>query len=98
VSREDLTKHYRTDASKMLDLVVHLPDQVEKAWRMMKSFKAPRMSVKSPVVLCGMGGSAIGGMLLRDLIQHDAHIPLHFESTYALPAFVDGTTPVVCVS
>jgi len=30
MSREDITKHYRIDVSKMLDLVVHLPDQVEK--------------------------------------------------------------------
>jgi glucose/mannose-6-phosphate isomerase len=98
MSREDLTRHYRIDVSKMLDLVLHLPDHVENAWRMMKSFKAPRMSVRAPVILCGMGGSAIGGMLLRDMIQHDARVPLFFESTYALPEFADHTTPVVCVS
>jgi glucose/mannose-6-phosphate isomerase len=98
MSREDLAKHYRTDVSKMLDLVVHFPDQVEKAWRAMKSFEAPRVSSSAPVIICGMGGSAIGGMLLRDMIQHDARVPLHFESTYALPAFADHTTPVICVS
>ena len=98
MSREDLTRHYRVDAGKMLDLVVGLPGQVEETWRMMKSFKAPRVGARAPVIICGMGGSAIGGMLLRDMIQHDARVPLYLESTYALPEFADRTTPVVCVS
>jgi glucose/mannose-6-phosphate isomerase len=98
MSHEDLTRHYRVDVSKMLDLVIHLPDQVEEAWRMMKTFKAPAVRRTAPVIICGMGGSAIGGMLLRDLIQYDAPVPLYLESTYALPAFADKSTPVICVS
>jgi glucose/mannose-6-phosphate isomerase len=98
MSREDLARHYRIDVSRMLDLVLHLPDQFEDAWRMAKSFKAPDVGSNGPIVICGMGGSAIGGMFLRDLIHHDARIPLHFESTYALPEFVGPSTPVVCVS
>ena len=45
-----------------------------------------------------MGGSAIGGKLLLDLIRHDAAVPIILESSYALPAFADASTPVVCVS
>jgi len=98
MSREDFTRHYRVDASKMLDLVMHLPDQVEHAWRSMKTFKPPAIGAKAPLILCGMGGSAIGGALLRDMIQHDARVPLFLESTYQLPEFADRTTPVVCIS
>lgn len=98
MSNEDYTRHYRVDAEKMLDLVMHLPDQVADAWKGMKSFKPPTMGVKAPVILCGMGGSAIGGALLRDMIQHDARVPLFLESTYQLPEFADRTTPVVCIS
>jgi glucose/mannose-6-phosphate isomerase len=98
MSQEDFNRHYRVDASKMLDLVIHLPDQIEEAWRALKKFRAPAVRGKAPVILCGMGGSAIGAQLLRDLIQHAAAVPLYLESTYALPTFADKSTPVVCIS
>jgi len=98
MSHEDLTRHYHIDVSRMLDLAVHLPDQVEEAWRAVKTVKTPSVRGKAPVILCGMGGSAIGARLLRDMIQHDAPVPLFLESTYALPAFADKSTPVVCIS
>lgn len=98
MSHEDLTRHYRVDTGKMLDLVINLPDQIEETWRAMKTFKPPAMKGTAPLIVCGMGGSAIGGMLLRDLIQHDARVPIYLESTYALPAFADRSTPVICVS
>jgi glucose/mannose-6-phosphate isomerase len=98
MSQEDLIRHYKIDESKMLDLVTHLPDQIEQAWAMMKTFKAPPITGRGPVIICGMGGSAIGGKLLRDMIQQDARVPLYLESRYALPEFADRTTPVVCAS
>jgi glucose/mannose-6-phosphate isomerase len=98
MSQEDLTRHYRVDASKMLDLALALPDHVEEVWRMMRSFKAAPPRRKGPVILCGMGGSAIGGRLLLDLIRSEAGTPIVLESGYTLPAYADSTTPVVCIS
>lgn len=98
MSQEDLLRHYRVDAGRMLDRVAGLPDQIEDAWRMMKTFKAPAPRGKGPVIVCGMGGSAIGGRLLRDLIRHESPVPVVLESTYALPGFAGKATPVVCVS
>jgi glucose/mannose-6-phosphate isomerase len=98
MSQEDFARHYRVDTLKMLDLVMHLPDQVEEAWRTVKDFKVSAVRGKAPIIVCGMGGSSIGGRLLGDMIRSEATVPLHFESTHALPAFADKSTPVVCVS
>jgi glucose/mannose-6-phosphate isomerase len=98
MSQEDFEKHYRVDTGKMLDLVMHLPDQIEEGWRAAKAFKAPALRGRGPVILCGMGGSSIGGRLLGDLIRPQAAVPLCFESAHVLPAFADSSTPVVCVS
>jgi glucose/mannose-6-phosphate isomerase len=98
MSKEDLLRHYRTDASRMLDRVAQLPDQVEQAWRMMKLFRAPAVRGKGALIVCGMGGSAIGGKLLRDMIRQESPLPVVLESTYVLPAFAGKSTPVVCVS
>jgi glucose/mannose-6-phosphate isomerase len=98
MSHEDLARHYRVDASKMLDLAMRVPGHVEEAWRMMKSFKVFPARRKGPVIICGMGGSAIGGKLLLDLIRSDDAVPIVLESGYVLPAFADASTPVVCIS
>lgn len=98
MSEEDLLRHYRVDVGRMLDLVAGLPGQIEQAWKSMRGFTPPAVRGKGPLIVCGMGGSAIGGKLLRDLVRHESPVPIHLESTYALPAFAGRSTPTVCVS
>jgi len=50
------------------------------------------------VVVCGMGGSAISGDLLKDLLRDDLNIPLQVSREYRLPSYVDKKTLVFCVS
>ena len=49
------------------------------------------------VVFSGMGGSAIGGDLVRDLLGPELEVPLLVNRSYSLP-FVDSTTLVVLCS
>jgi glucose/mannose-6-phosphate isomerase len=49
------------------------------------------------ILLCGMGGSAIAGDLLRPLL-HDAGLHLTVWRDYGLPGWVDGETLVVASS
>ena len=50
------------------------------------------------VVLAGMGGSAMGGDLVRGLIQDRLSVPMIISRDYLLPAFVDGRTLVILSS
>ena len=49
------------------------------------------------IVVAGMGGSAIGGLLLRDWLL-DSETPLHVSAGYHLPGFADDQTLVIAVS
>jgi len=50
------------------------------------------------VVVAGVGGSAIGGHLLRDWLLSDCPVSIHVSRGYHLPRFVDGGTLVFAVS
>ncbi|MDX1440139.1 MAG: bifunctional phosphoglucose/phosphomannose isomerase, partial [Rubricoccaceae bacterium] len=50
------------------------------------------------LVICGMGGSAIGGDLVRTLVEPESQIPILINRSYLLPAWVDDRTLVVVSS
>ncbi len=91
-------RHYGIDAEKMLDKVLGLPDQMAEAWGLADELAECMPAGAQTLIVCGMGGSAIGGQLLRDLIAEDSDVSVHIERGYTLPAFVGKDTPVVCVS
>ena len=50
------------------------------------------------VVLAGMGGSAVGGELLRGIIAGECPVPVTRVRGFGVPSFVGPGTLVVCVS
>lgn len=98
MSEEDLARHYRVDENRMLDTVLGFPDQAEDAWEKAGGVKTPKRGKSAPLIVCGMGGSAIGGRLLQDFMYQDSAAPLHIETGYTLPGFAGRETPVICIS
>jgi len=86
------------DGSDMLGNILALPDQMREAWDGSWDFSIPRPLTGSPLVICGMGGSAIGAILIRDLISKDSDFYMHVERGYLLPAYVGKDSTVICVS
>lgn len=75
------------------------PEQVREAIAIGTS--APlRLPVKRirQIVLCGMGGSAIGGDLLRSYSAGELGLPFLINRAYTLPAFVGPDTLVIVAS
>lgn len=50
------------------------------------------------VLVCGLGGSGIGGTNVQKLLESTLKIPLLTNKGYHLPAFVDPSTLVICCS
>lgn len=66
---------------------------------MASEFKLPRdYSDINKVVILGMGGSAIGGDLVSNLVVSEAKLPIVVHRDYDLPAFVDDKTLVIASS
>lgn len=76
-----------------------LPQQCRAAWGKATKFKMPKdYSNIDKVVILGMGGSAIGGDLVRSLFSSKKKPIIFVNREYDLPAFVDDKTLVIASS
>ncbi|MBL4669017.1 MAG: bifunctional phosphoglucose/phosphomannose isomerase [Flavobacteriales bacterium] len=50
------------------------------------------------VLICGLGGSGIGGSIISQIVAQDANCPITINKDYKIPAFVNENTLVVCCS
>ncbi|MFN0275765.1 MAG: bifunctional phosphoglucose/phosphomannose isomerase [Chitinophagales bacterium] len=50
------------------------------------------------IILSGMGGSGIGGAIVKEYLQQTLLIPVTINNDYNLPAFAGRTTLVICSS
>jgi glucose/mannose-6-phosphate isomerase len=83
------------DKSNMLGVLLDFPRQLKEAWEIGKATRLPTdpSGVKN-IVLAGMGGSAIGGDLLRSCLAKELRIPLIVNRHYFLPSSVNEATLV----
>jgi glucose/mannose-6-phosphate isomerase len=96
----DNTSDYRQfDKLGMLEHLHAFPDQCQKAWKEVLRFELPHLHTKiSNVVIAGMGGSAIGGDIVRRLAMAESKSPVWVHRDYGLPAFVDESSLVIASS
>lgn len=93
-----LEEIHRIDPDGMYKCILDFPKQVEEAFKIGKTFANPvKPRGLTSIVLTGLGGSAIGGDLLRAYLADDLHIPITVNRHYTLPEFV-GTNTLVIVS
>lgn len=50
------------------------------------------------VLICGLGGSGIGGTIIAQVIAQDANCPVTINKDYKIPNFVNQNTLVICCS
>ena len=84
------------DSDHMLERVGELPHQCATAWEEARqlAFPAPFGAVDH-LVIVGMGGSAIGGALLQDLVSDHCDASITLVRGYELPSFVAGENALV---
>jgi glucose/mannose-6-phosphate isomerase len=85
------------DASDMRSTIAGLPEQLREGSRIGVAV-GRRLGSPSAVLLAGVGGSALGGELLRGLISADCPVPVTRVRGFGIPAWAGPGTLVVCVS
>ncbi len=86
------------DTGSMLDDVLNQGHQLQDAlWRVESAGIAP-VDAPGGLVVCGMGGSAIGADLARGAIGDRARRPLFTARDYEPPSWVGEDTLVLCSS
>jgi glucose/mannose-6-phosphate isomerase len=90
---------YAVDRSDMHGLLRNFPNQVREAISIGTSARV-RLHTHGveQIVVCGLGGSAIGGDLLRSYLAGELTVPLLVNRTYTLPKFVGRNTLVIVSS
>ncbi|HHY70901.1 MAG TPA: bifunctional phosphoglucose/phosphomannose isomerase [Thermoanaerobacterales bacterium] len=96
---DNLDKIQELDKGGMFELIYKFPDHCVEAISIAKgSIRGLRFHNIFNVVITGLGGSAIGGDLIRMITADRAQIPIIVNRGYSLPAFVDERTLVVASS
>jgi glucose/mannose-6-phosphate isomerase len=89
----------RYDTSDFRQLLIDFPKQVEHAVEIGKSIKPPYQAKNIDAILInGLGGSAIGGDLIRTYLAGEIKVPFIVNRHYTMPAFVNERTLVVASS
>src|SRR3972149_5956110 len=81
----------------MLSFCVEAPKHYREAAKIAKRIS---LSYASPenIVIAGMGGSAIGGELLKDWARDKARVPIEVSRDYSLPAYANERSLALIVS
>jgi glucose/mannose-6-phosphate isomerase len=88
------------DTGHMLRLVGELPAQLRAGWRNASTVDLPADYRQAQrVLILGMGGSAIGGDLLRGLVADRCSLPVVVQRDYSLPAWAaDPATKTLVIA
>lgn len=99
IDLDNWTLFHKIDPDDMLGRIADLPQQCRDAWANVQSLELPpEYRQVNKVVVLGMGGSAIGGDLLRVLAEPECALPIVINRDYTVPAFVNARSLVIASS
>jgi len=85
-------KELKTEYDKqgMYEKIVEFPDQLQEGFQIGKNADLPKVDISKVknIVVCGLGGSAIGGDLVRTFLAYRINIPFSVCRHYTLPEYV----------
>lgn len=94
---DDLKRIKKVDKSDMLSICVNASKHYEKAAQLARKMRFVCAKPET-IVVAGMGGSAIGGEVLKDWARDKMTVPIEVCREYHLPAYADKNTLVFITS
>jgi glucose/mannose-6-phosphate isomerase len=90
----------RLDKTGMLQVISKLPDNALKSLQDAEKLDLKDLTEKKyrSLIVLGMGGSAIGGLLIRDWLYELSMTPIFVSSSYNLPRWVNKDDLIFAVS
>ena len=95
----DLDKRIsKIDKNNIFSDLKAFPDQIDKILNTFpKKIKIEKNNY-SNILICGMGGSAIGGDFIKSLVGDEIALPLDINRDYNLPAWVSNASLIILSS
>jgi glucose/mannose-6-phosphate isomerase len=89
----------KSDTSDMLGKIAGMPAQIEEGFRLAEEAWKPFAGLTpSAIAVAGMGGSAIGGEVVRTYLSAGLRIPMVICRDYTLPGFLTEDSLVIVSS
>ncbi len=83
----------------MKDLIQRFPAQLKEAVDIASKAKLSPLTIPvNKVIICGLGGSGIGGTIAKEILFDEASLPIEVLKSYSLPSYLDQHTLVICSS
>jgi len=97
---DDLEKIKGIDKSNMRGLLFEFPFQCQEAVKLGENLVVSQKLFQNndKLIICGLGGSAIGGDILKTLLHHQIKVPIFVNRNYHLPRLADEKTLIFIVS
>ncbi len=94
---DDMEKIQAVDKSGMLNFCVDAPKHYRAAAELSQKIKL-NFAQPDNIIVVGMGGSAIGGDILKDYVRSKLTVPIEINRDYHLPEYADKKTLVLLMS
>lgn len=83
----------------VLETIKKYPDQLKQAWDEISAMELPSdFHYITNIVVCGMGGSALGARVVDSLISDRSQVPIEIFNQYHVPYYTGGKTLVITSS
>ena len=83
----------------MKEIIAKFPEQVREAISIAESIDFKNINKKfENILVCGLGGSGIGGKIIGQLFADELKIPFLTDNDYTIPEFVSDKTLVIASS
>lgn len=82
----------------MKTIVASLKNQIIDAKSIAETIEIKNVKSFNHIVITGLGGSGIGGSIVKDLVYNSINLPITLNKGYELPASVDSETLVIVSS
>ena len=83
---------------KMKEYVAEFTDQLNASLDIASEFEWKNIPDFDNILICGLGGSGIGGTILSNLIDDHCSVPIVSSKDYSIPGFVGENTLVIACS
>ena len=82
----------------MFDVIKDLYKHIEHSFEIINDFKITKNKKYKNIIICGMGGSAIGADFVKTVLYKDIKLPIHVNRTYDFPSWVNkkDTLVIIC--
>ena len=98
---DNLKQIKKLDKLNMADYIADLPEKCLKAYDQAKKIRLPRdyqdKNIEN-VIICGMGGSGIGGELVKNIVTDQLKKPIIIIRDWSLPKLINKNSLIFLIS